>query len=178
MKSIFSIFFAAALLAALPFAGQAQSSKMVDKMLGKAVKSTAKSSISIPGMGDVLGESALSGAINKAMKGSLKGAKKALEWTTKDLSPLQLTKIATSGNPLSTLMEVKGGNMRKNFEGLISDNLAKTGALDMLDKVGGSIPGFDLASLGGKEGFVSKLTDNAIGEVDKSAAKLMEKINI
>ncbi len=182
MKNVF-LFLIAATLLALSLSSQAQTSQMVDKMLGKAFKSAAKSDIAIPGLsnlGDALGGSgeALSKAVNKGLKGALKGGKKVLDWTTKDLNPMQLAKIATSGNPMSTLMEMKGKNLKKNLEGLIGNNLDKSGAMDLLSQAGKNIPGFDLDKLGGKEGFVSKLTDNAIGQLDDSAAKWMKNLNI
>jgi hypothetical protein len=169
------------LLFLVPFWAGAQDSKAIDKALNKSLKSTKKSPISVPGLGAVgaaAGGTAdlLSKAVGGAVGGGLKVAKKAALFSTKGLGPVQLGKIATSGSPFTTLLEIKGKNARKQFEGIIGDQLEKTGALGMLDKAEG-LTGFDLPG-GGKDKnkFISKVTDNTIGELDKAGAGMMKKL--
>jgi hypothetical protein len=157
----------------------AQSADAVGKALGGAVKASAKSPIPTPGLGSVGGaltgsSKLLSDAVGGAVGGALKAGKKAALWSTKGLGPAQLGKIATSGSPFTTLLEIKGKNARKQFEGMIGDQLGKTGALDLLDKTEG-LTGFDLP--GGKkdkDGFIKKVTDDTIADLDKRGAKALK----
>ncbi len=181
MKSKHALFFVLFLFLS-PAWGSAQSAKLVNKALNQTVKSTTKSpSIPVPGLDGgpgVAGSTAglLSNAIGSAVGGALKVGKKAALFTTKGLGPVQLGRIATSGSPFTTLLEIKGQNARKQFEGLIGDQLEKTGALDLLDKAEG-LTGFDLPG-GGKDKnkFIGKVTDNTIGELDKRGADMMKKM--
>ena len=158
-----------------------QSSGAVDKALGSALKSTAKSPIPTPGLnaagGALTGSSKLlADAVGGAVGGALKAGKKAALWSTKGLGPVQLGKVATSGSPFTTLLEIKGENTRKHFEELIGDQLGKTGALDLLDKTEG-LTGFDLP--GGKkdkEGFIKKVADETIADLDKRGVKAMKNL--
>jgi len=159
---------------------QAQSAKVVGKMLNKSMKKTSKSSLPIPGLGDKESKSgnglSLGNAVGSAVGGVLKGGTKALGWATKGLGPVQLTKIATSGSPFTSLLSMQGKNARKDLEDAIGGQLEKTGALDMLDQVEG-LTGFDLPG-GGKDKnkFVSAVTDNTLEVLDKKGAELMKGI--
>lgn len=163
-----------------PFFLEAQSAKAVDKALNESLKSTKKSGISVPGLGAVgkaVGGTAglLTNAVGGAVGGALKAGKKAAFWSVKGLGPMQLGKVATSGSPFSTLLEIKGNNARKEFEGMIGDNLEKSGALDMLDDVEG-LTGFDLPGGGkDKDKFISQVTERTIGELDKKGAEMMKE---
>ena len=181
MKQANTLLFALFLLIT-PFWTGAQSAKLVNKALNQTVKSTKKTpDIPVPGLDDAggaLGSTAglLSNAVGSAVGGALKLGKKAALFTTKGLGPVQLGKIATSGSPFTTLLEIKGQNARKQFEDLIGDQLEKTGALDLLDKAEG-ITGFDLPGGGkDKDGFIKSVTDNTIGELDKAGANMMKKL--
>ena len=95
----------------------AQSADAVGKALGGAVKASAKSSMTTPGLGSAGGaltgsSKLLSDAVGGAVGGALKAGKKAA-------------------------LEIKGSNARKQFEDMIGDQLGKTGALDLLDKTEG-----------------------------------------
>lgn len=172
--------FSVILLAVLPFCAFAQSAGAVNKALSKTVKSTKKSSISVPGLGavgNVIGGTAglLTNAVGGAVGGALKVGKKAALWSTKGLGPVQLGRIATSGSPFSTLLEIKGQNARKEFEDIMGEQLEKSGALDLLDRTE-ELTGFDLPG-GGKDKnkFISEVTDRTIGELDKKGAEMMKK---
>ncbi len=160
---------------------QAQSAKTVGKMLNKSMKKSSKDpGISVPGLGDDGKKSSgglnLGNAVGSAVGGVLKGGTKALGWATKGLNPIQITKIATSGSPFTTLLSMQGKNARKDLEDAIGGQLEKTGALDMLDSVE-DLTGFDLPG-GGKDKnkFVSAVTDNTIDMLDKKGAELMKGI--
>lgn len=168
---IISIF----LLPQLGSAQSAQSAKLVNKALKKSVKSTNTSSVPVPGVKDKSEGSSgmLSNAVGSAVGGAFKVGKKAALWSTKGLEPVQIGKIATSGSPFSTLLEMKGKNTRDEFEGMIGDQLEETGALDMLDQVEGfELPGGDKD----KEGFVKKVTDNTINALDKKGAEMLAQL--
>lgn len=136
--------------------------------------------VSVPGLGDSGKKSgnglSLTNAVGSAVGGVLKGGTKALGWATKGLNPLQITKIATSGSPFSTLISMQGKNARKDLEDAIGGQLEKSGALDMLDNVE-DLTGFDLPG-GGKDKnkFIGAVTDNTIGMLDKKGAELMKGI--
>ena len=157
----------------------AQSAKTVGKLLDKSMKETRKSNdIPIPGLSESDRNSGsgleLSNAVGSAVGGVLKGGTKALGWATKGLGPVQLTKVATSGSPFSTLLQLKGKNARKDFENLLGNKLDETGALDLLDQAEG-LTGFDLPG-GGKDKnkFIGAVTDNTIGALDKKGASLLK----
>lgn len=161
----------------LPFLGNGQSAKLVNKALKKTVKSTSASSIPVPGVKNKSESSGgiLSNAVGGAVGGALKVGKKAALWSTKGLGPVQIGKIATSGSPFTTLLEVKGNNARKEFEGMVGDQLEKTGALDMLDQV----EGFELPGGGkDKEGFIKQVMDNTLNELDKKGAEVLSQMDI
>ncbi len=174
---LFSLLFVG--LAALPC--EAQTAKLVGKTLNKTMKSSSKDpGVSVPGLGDSGKKSdgglKLGKAVGSAVGGVLKGGTKALGWATKGLNPVQITKIATSGTPFTTLLSMQGKNARKDLEDAIGGQLEKTGALDMLDSVE-DLTGFDLPG-GGKDKnkFVSAVTDNTIDVLDKKGAELMKGI--
>ena len=158
----------------------AQSAKLIGKSMNKALKGTSPKSVPIPGMEDkdpgLLGGTAslFSDAVGVAVGGTFKASKKVLGWSAKGLNPVQLTKIATSGSPFSTMLEMKGNNARKDFEKLMGDQLEKSGALDMLgdmeDVTGWDLPGND------KESFIEQLSDNTISALDKKGASLLKEM--
>lgn len=159
----------------------AQSSALVDKMLDKAIKKTAKSDLSLGTLTDTkLGESEaeLSDAVGSAMENALKGSRKSLDWSTDGMDVSQLASLAGSDKPFTTLLGMKEG-LRGNLVSTVSDQLTKTGAMDMISKMGGNIPGLDM--LGGsvaQDALAGMLTDKAIGEMDKMGAKMLKKIKI
>lgn len=161
-----------------PLLGSGQSAKLVNKALKQTVKSTSASSVPVPGVKDKSEGSSnmLANAVGSAVGGAFKVGKKAALWSTKGLGPVQIGKIATSGSPFSTLLEMKGQNARKEFEGMVGDQLEKSGALDLLDHAEG-LEGFDLTGGGkDKDGFVKKVTDNTIKELDKKGAEILAQM--
>ncbi len=180
MKTLFPLTVILAIIA-LPFLGSAQSSKLVDRALGKALKKTAKADMSFPEISEAamsMGESGseLSGSVNKALAGALKESKKSGDFTTDGLDMSQLSELASSEKPFSSLLDLKSG-LRDNLESTVGDQLKKVGVMDMLSKMGPQIPGLDLANIGAEKAIASMLTDKAVGELDKMGSKLLGKLN-
>jgi len=166
---------------ALPLLGTAQSSKLVDRAIGKALKKTAKADMSFPKISEAamsMGESGseLAGTVNKAMAGALKETRKGGNFSTDGLDASQLSQLASTDEPFSTLLDMKSG-LRQDLEKTVGEQLKKTGAMDMLSKLGPQIPGLDLAGMGAEKAISSMLTNKAVGELDKVGANLLSKLS-
>ena len=136
-----------------------------------------KSSIPIPGLdmaqaGDKgLG---LADAVTSGVGGAMKSAKKLGLWSLDGLSAKQLTEIATSDTPFTSLLSMKGNNVYKQFSDLIGTGLDESGASDLIGNMTG-VAGFEMPS-GGKEGFTRSVTENTLGALDKAGAEYLKKL--
>lgn len=166
-------------LMAFPLLLHAQSSTMVSKMLSKGMKSAMKSSIPVPGLdaamagekGVGLSES-VSSAINDAMKAAKKSGMFSLDGFTAD----QIAEIASSEEPFSQILSMKGNNVYKDFSNLIGENLESAGAADLVGDMTG-VPGFEMPS-GGKEGFIRSVTDNTLAALNQEGSKFLQDIDM
>ncbi len=179
MKTKNTIVLIVAMILIAPLLGYGQDMKAISKALTKSMGSVGKAGVDIPGFSFGINPSTLTGsagelsdAVESAVGGAMKAGKKSPLFSLDNLNPDQLTKLASSESPFSSLMEMKGPNARADFENIISDQLDKTGAMNLLDNAS-NIPGFSLGE--GKDMFVKQISDNTISALDKSGAKMIEK---
>ncbi|GEM_PF-1871400 len=180
MKTKSTIVLISVMILIAPLLGYGQDVKALNKAFQKAINSVSKSGIDIPGFGKNLNQPNLSGDAHKlyadvenTVSEVLKTSKDMPIFSLEDLNADQISQLTSTDKPFSTLMDIKGETSRDELEGMVRDQLEKTGAFDVIEN-SEEIIGFE-NPLGGKDVYVSDVVNNTISALDESGAKMIGK---